>query len=178
MADFPAHPFWNYSLALYPKPGVNAACLTLQDEFDLDVNLVLFCLWAGAEGPGELTGSELGECVARGAQWQREVVQRLRYIRRTLKRDNLGATAELTGLLRPQAQSLELMAEHVEQLFLAGIVPAVRGETGAEAALKNLRAYFELAGVAVGNSAQAELRVILKNAWPDRDWSDSESVWR
>jgi uncharacterized protein (TIGR02444 family) len=174
MADLPAHPFWNYSLALYAKPGVNTACLALQDEFDLDVNLVLFCLWAGAEGPGDLTAAELGECTARGRRWQREVVQKLRYVRRTLKHDNLGATDELAQLLRPQAQSLELMAEHVEQLFLAGIVPATRGETGVVPSLNNLRAYFELTGV---DGAQAELRVVLRNAWPERDWPNSEPVW-
>ena len=177
MANFPPHPFWDYSLALYAKPGVSAACLTLQDEFDLDVNLILFCLWAGAEGPGDLLPAELGEAVTRGGQWQQEVVQRLRFIRRTLKHDSLGATAELAQLLRPEAQCLELMAEHAEQLTLAGIVPATRGEHGVKPALRNLQAYFELAGVTGNESAQPELRTILSNAWPTQNWPESEAIW-
>ena len=32
--------------ALYAQPGVADACLKLQDEFGLDVNLVLFCIWS------------------------------------------------------------------------------------------------------------------------------------
>ena len=35
--------FWQYSLALYKHESVEAACLQLQDEHGLNVNLVLLC---------------------------------------------------------------------------------------------------------------------------------------
>jgi uncharacterized protein (TIGR02444 family) len=163
---FPEHPFWNYSLALYRKDGVERACLALQDEFGLDANLVLFCLWAGVEGPGELTAEELNECMARGGQWQREVVQRLRFIRRTLKHDNLGATDKLAKALRPDVQSLELSAEHVEQLLLASVVPLERGERSPAAGIKNTGAYFDVAGVSRAGEAKAAIMIILAAALP------------
>ncbi|MGI9291937.1 MAG: TIGR02444 family protein, partial [Gammaproteobacteria bacterium] len=82
MSDsFTQHPFWTYSLRLYAQPQVQDDCLTLQDEHGLDVNLVLFCIWAGLDGPGQLTVDELNEAIARGSQWQSEVVERIRYIR-------------------------------------------------------------------------------------------------
>ena len=174
---FPSHPFWNYSLHLYGQPGLEEAFLTLQDEFDLDVNIVLFCLWAGSEGPGQFTAAELTEIVARGGQWQREVVQRLRYIRRTLKRDELGATAELVAVFRPRAQKLELDAEHTQQLLLAGIVPASRGPTNSKAAIDNLSAYFEEMGLATDGNARNSVMIILKSAFPETDPADLETQW-
>ncbi len=50
--SFPSSPFWDYSLGIYRKPGVADACIALQDEFGLDVNMLLACLWFSAEGPG------------------------------------------------------------------------------------------------------------------------------
>ena len=174
---FPRHPFWDYSLELYGKPGVEAACLTLQDEFDLDVNLILFCLWAGSEGPGELTAEELAECIARGGQWQREVVYRLRHIRRTLKTNELGATPDLVEIFRPRAQRLELAAEHVQQLLLAGIVPAQRGTTSSGAAIDNLIRYFAEAGLATDGDAKPSVLVILNSAFPDADPDNIDKQW-
>ena len=41
-----AQSFWNFSTGLYAAPGVEAHLLALQDRDGLDVNLVLFCLFA------------------------------------------------------------------------------------------------------------------------------------
>ena len=43
----PAESFWSFSLTVYGRPGVEAACLELQDRFGADVNLALYCLWIG-----------------------------------------------------------------------------------------------------------------------------------
>lgn len=37
--------FWQHSLAVYGKPGVASACLTLQDDYQVNVNLLLFYHW-------------------------------------------------------------------------------------------------------------------------------------
>jgi uncharacterized protein (TIGR02444 family) len=174
---FPSHPFWDYSLQLYGRPGVEAACLTLQDEFDLDVNIVLFCLWAGAAGPGRLTAEEISECITRGGRWQREVVQRLRHIRRTLKHDALGATPPLVEVFRPRAQNLELAAEHAQQLLLASIVPESRGVVDSSAAVDNLRAYFNETGLAADGNVREAVLIILNQAFADMDPIDIEALW-
>ena len=155
--SFPEHPFWTFSLALYAQPGVADACLKLQDEFGLDVNLVLFCIWCGMDGPGELAAAELSECTIRAGRWQSEVVERIRYIRRTLKQDHLGAPADLVKIFRPKVQALEIEGEHVEQLLLASVVPLSRGATGVAAARQNLSAYLSWAGLS--NSAEADALV-------------------
>jgi uncharacterized protein (TIGR02444 family) len=174
---FPKHPFWNYSLKLYGADGVQRACLELQDEFGLDVNMVLFCIWAGTDGPGELTADELRECIVRTTQWQDKVVQRLRHIRRTLKQDNLGATDELVAILRPEVQQAELAAEHAEQLLLAGLVPATRAATGISPALANLRAYMDELGVAPDGAAGAAVLAVLGPAFPNLSAAQLATQW-
>lgn len=37
--------FWQYSLALYSKPGVATACLALQNEYKVNVNWLLLLHW-------------------------------------------------------------------------------------------------------------------------------------
>jgi len=37
--------FWQFSVSRYGKPGVADACLTLQDQFGINVNLVLLYCW-------------------------------------------------------------------------------------------------------------------------------------
>lgn len=37
--------FWLYSVNRYGKPGVADACLTLQDQFGINVNLILLYCW-------------------------------------------------------------------------------------------------------------------------------------
>lgn len=175
--EFPPHPFWDYSLRLYAQPGVEEACLTLQDEFDLDVNIVLFCLWTGEEGPGQLTAAEMAEAIARGGQWQGEVVKRLRHIRRTLKKNAFGATMELVEIFRPRAQMLELAAEHVQQLLLAGLVPRKRDTTGIDAAIFNLRAYFAETGLAADGNARDAVLLILARAFSELPAKDIEARW-
>ena len=162
----PSHPFWEYSLALYAKSGVSGDGLMLQDEYGLDVNLILFCIWAGAEGPGELTEVELSECVARAGQWQTEVVVPIRRIRRALKQDALGATSELVRIYRPRVQGLELESEHVEQLLLATLVPQSRGGTGKVVALKNTQRYLQQVGLDSDGGAKTAVERIIAQAFP------------
>lgn len=40
--------FWQFSLAVYAAPGVEAECLALQEALGIDVNLLLFFVWLGA----------------------------------------------------------------------------------------------------------------------------------
>ena len=54
MTQFPDHPFWDYSLDVYMQDKVGAACIDLQERYQLDVNVLLFCLWFGASDRGRL----------------------------------------------------------------------------------------------------------------------------
>ncbi len=151
-------------MRLYAQPGVSDACLRLQDEHGLDVNLVLFCIWSGLAGPGKITPDELSSAIARAGNWQKNVVEPIRNIRRTLKHDSLGASEELVQYFRPRTQALELDGEHVEQLILASLVPLERGRQGRDAAWHNLQNYLDHCAICEGSEALVLVDIVLSKA--------------
>src|SRR5260221_9331531 len=80
-----ADEFWAFSLDLYAHPDVAAACLRLQDEQGLDVNLLLLCCWLARSGRGRLGEGDLAAAEARAAPWRRDIIGPLRAVRRALK---------------------------------------------------------------------------------------------
>ena len=49
--EFRDHPFWDFSLAVWGREAVEPACLALQARHGIDINVLLFCGWAGRRGP-------------------------------------------------------------------------------------------------------------------------------
>src|SRR5690606_30758862 len=82
--DWPRSSFWDFSLRVYDRPGVAAACLALQDGHGLDVNLVLLAAWEAARG-GELDGALAARLRQFGEAYQADVMRPLRRARRALK---------------------------------------------------------------------------------------------
>ena len=108
--------FWNFSLAVYRQPGVADECLRLQDEFGVDVNLLLFCTFAGAVHGAVLTPADIAAVKQVVRRWHDEVVRPLRNARRALKPLKAGQDAIKT--LRAQVKAVELEAERREQAML------------------------------------------------------------
>ncbi|CAO3406806.1 TIGR02444 family protein [Azospirillum largimobile] len=108
-----ANPFWDFSLAVYGRPGVPALCLALQDRRGVDVNVLLFAAWAGMECGVRLSGPELSRIDSAVSGWREEVVRPLRALRRRAK-------AEDDAFYR-RMKAAELEAERVQQdrLFAA-----------------------------------------------------------
>lgn len=147
-------PLWQFSVRVYAMPGVSAGLVGLQDEHGLDVNLLLACAWAGVEGPGRLSPAILRRCQAAVADWQSQVIQPLRALRRDLPPGSAG---------RRRVGAVELAAEHAEQLLLAGILGATPRERGqpARAATANLRSYCRLSGVELSTGLEATLHRLV-----------------
>ncbi len=110
--------FWRWSVALYGAPGVESACLELQESCGANVNILLFCCWLGATGGGRLTGTDLHRLDAATAAWNRDAVAPLRAVRRALKSAPPAAAAEAASALRQQVKAAELAAERITQTLL------------------------------------------------------------
>ena len=82
--QFPDHPFWDFSLATYGKEGVADACIALQEAHGADVNVLLFCAWAGCHGV-RLDRAQIEAACGAVRGWHEEVVRPLRSVRRRLK---------------------------------------------------------------------------------------------
>ena len=174
-AAWPAERFWDDSLELYGRPGVEEACLELQRRHGLDVNLLLLCCWLGARGIGldRTTLARVGRAVQ---DWQVEVVRPLRAVRRRLKAKltdpEPGSVHEgwpdLVRALRERLISLEIDAERLEQLALARSVADLRRSdaAGPDLAMRHLGLYWTF-----GEQDRHALTALLAGAFPEADAS-------
>jgi len=111
---------WNHALALYARPGVEAACLALQGAGG-DVCLLLCGTWLQARGVAP-QGQRIAALRQLAEPWQRDVITPLRALRRQWREHAL-ADPQL-AVLREQVKGLELQAErtlleHLEALASA-----------------------------------------------------------
>ena len=148
-----AERFWRFSLDFYGQKEVRDACLFLQDEGGLNVNLLLWCCWQAAQGRA-LTAAEIGEAVARIANWSGSVMQPLRSLRRQVKTGlEANPGAEARQLLYERLKAAELEAERVEQALICRSAAAgaeTAGSAPRDLAKGNLRAYMGIAGAPAG----------------------------
>jgi len=172
MIDFPRHDFWDFSLRIYGRDGVAEACLGLQERHGADVNVVLFGLWLGASGRGALLEAELGQVLGAVEVWQARAVRHLRALRRWLKGDLGPAPRELGAQLREAVAGLELDAEHIEQLMLAGALarvpqPGLEAAARAAHAAASLAAYLAALEASPNQSDRHAAALLLGAAFPE-----------
>lgn len=109
--------YWNYSLSAYAQTGVQALCLQLQRDHQANVNLLLFGGFLGCSGLVLTADDWLNLGLALTPLNQR-YTQRIRRLREGAK--------QFAGLHTPankcyqQLKALELQAERIEQLIIAG----------------------------------------------------------
>lgn len=120
--DIPDDPLWLFSLDLYGRPGVAEACLALQDESGVDVNVVLYLLWCAAT-KRPLDAGAIAEADRRVSSWRRAVVEPLRAVRRAMKGPLLPDFE--TESLRKDVKAAELRAERFVQAALFADAPPV-----------------------------------------------------
>lgn len=152
--------FWSFSLTVYSKPDVQKECLDLQDRHAIDVNLILFCAFAGAVHGAVLPDDALKQAAGLVGGWHKDVVINLREARRALKPFATGSSsvASAAGALRNSVKAMELEAERLEQMLLeewsASRLSAWPRMQAVEATAANIRA---LLAVGAGSAAEPEL---------------------
>jgi len=146
-------PFWNFSIVVYGSSSVQNECLNLQDQFGLDVNLILLCAFLGAGHGVALTSNDIASARQIVGQWNEDIVKPLRAARRHLKTIELrdADAVKAAALLRAQVKSAELESERIEQLMLeqwanARLAAWPRGKLR-DAVVANLQALLAAYGV-------------------------------
>lgn len=118
-ADLPLDgSLWRFAVALHGRPGVADACLALQNRFELDVNLLLFAAWLGAERRLALSEAEAASARQRTAAWHAEIVHPLRRIRQRMKNGPGPAPSPKTESLRDELKAVEIGSERIELALL------------------------------------------------------------
>jgi uncharacterized protein (TIGR02444 family) len=107
-------PFWRFSLHFYRQTGVSDACIALQDDCGVDVNLLLFLFWLASDGR-LLAADEVKRLDERVRSWRELTIIPIRDTRRKLK----GAATLLDPgkqeAFRNKVKAVELDAEKLQQ---------------------------------------------------------------
>lgn len=152
---------WDFSLRQYARAGVADACLHLQDEHGVNVNLLLWCVWL------EQCGITLDAARLRSAQkrihaWDEHYIVPLRQLRRRMKAE-FGTGDAGIEQVRQQIKQAELFAEKQLQSLLE-VLPHTWESPGATSTHlpivgENLRFYLRQHNVA--DTAITELLALL-----------------
>jgi uncharacterized protein (TIGR02444 family) len=143
-------PFWRFSLGFYRQPGVADACIALQDENGVDVNVLMFFLWFATQRK-EITPDQARAVWEQAALWRDHVVAPLRGVRRKLK-EGLSLVPPATAeFFRTRIKAVELESERLEQEALFAMIPnigTVAAPSVAAAACSNVLAHEQALAVA------------------------------
>lgn len=166
------HPLWRFSLRVYAAPGVDEACLRLQDRYSANVNLVLFCCWFGYAGYGEIGSARLRAVLAPAKEWHDKAVAPLRALRRVIKQDPRPLSTNAAEPVWQKILSAELSTEHALQTMLFECVAGLVAEEKSAAALRadtdsNLAAYLDTAGIPLDEVVERELCTLVNAAFND-----------
>jgi uncharacterized protein (TIGR02444 family) len=154
-------PFWHFSLGLYRAPGVADACIRLQDEAGVDVNLLFFLLW-NASLKRQFSSNDVHAVDSAIAGWRNTAVIPLREIRRALKSTPGLIEPGAAELFRTRVKGLELEAERLQQETLFALSQS--GEMGESAASAEATARANIAAYekySTRNFPQAAVEAIL-----------------
>src|SRR5437764_2088468 len=110
---------WRFVGSFYAREGVSPACLALQDRLGVDVNILLFAIFAQVKRGFLLDTDDLASVDNLIRGWRSEIVQVLRRVRTRLKAGPAPAPSRATETLRNRIKAAELEAEQFELAVLA-----------------------------------------------------------
>jgi uncharacterized protein (TIGR02444 family) len=153
-------PLWRFSLQFYRLPNVAQACIALQEDSGVDVNLLLLLLWLAGKRR-RLAAPEIAALDARVRDWRESTVIKLRAIRRDLKTPPDLVAAPVTEAFRTRIKAVELEAERLQQEAMFAIASAaplgIEADTALDAARASVAAYSEVRAAAFAPDAVAAL---------------------
>ena len=165
--------FWDFSVRTYRTDGVPDACLALQNEHGVDVNMLLYCCWA-AQRSGAME-DELFVAASRWSErWAGPVVIPLREARTWMKHTGCveePAPRDACMKLRDQVKSVEFAAEKLQQAVLESLLqtPGNVDPKNLEGHVTgNLRRYLAHIGVEETEEVRDKLQTIIAAAFPVR----------
>ncbi len=140
-------PFWRFSVKFYAEPGVAQACIDLQDQAGVDVNILFFLLWNATQSR-QFNNAEVAAIEHTIGPWRDMAVVPLRTVRRALKAPPTVMASHDAEAFRTRIKAVELEAERLQQEAMYRLVQS--GPAGSpsqsqtEAARASVAAYQAL----------------------------------
>lgn len=139
---------WDFATYFYRAPGIQSACLAMQDQAGADVPFLIFLVCAAQRGQ-TFEAEDLRRIDSAIAQWRHDVVQPLRQIRRQLKSSPQASVQRFREIVK--AAELEAEREEIARLSPFLIEKTATQQMNiADLTLYNMRAYIQLIPSAEG----------------------------
>ena len=152
---------WHYALRLYCQPGMESACLELQ-QAGLSINRLLFCLWLGQDAGRQLDLLVLQEATG----WQSEITHPLRALRYKVRVYKL--QDEAYQACYSAMRKAELACEQLELALMHDVAgQMLKGEAGSSLVLENLASYLNGCTLNADPSVTAAFEQLLQIALPE-----------
>ena len=143
LTDSPS--LWEYSTHYYFNPAIASRCLTLQNQYRQDVNIIFLCYWHGTYH-GEISYKQMRAILSFSAEWHKVAIRPLRSARTDLKiwknrEDELIIEKESYKSFRESIKTIELEAEKIQQrslmeFCLNGIAKGIKPSTAPPSAAR------------------------------------------
>lgn len=159
----PRSAFWDFTLSIYSRDGVSPALITLQDRLGLDVNFLLYCLFAGARGHA-LGSEDLTRLEAVAAPLRKNLIHPLRQVRRWLK-EQTAVAKESADAIRRAVLAQEIESEGQQQRAMEALLTLPEGTPDLATATGNLAKYLAWSNVAAGPAEVGLLATVLAQAF-------------
>ena len=170
--NFPDSKLWSFSEQTYSLPEVKDICLDLQNNFDADINIILYCLWI-ADKCIKLNQEDVKALIQATLPWQNSILKPLRDARKMMKQHIIAMPAELQEQTISNLREMELNAEHMSQMALEKIIDVNKSsqETPAvECATLNTSLYLQqLDAVSSINDVSEALNKLLNAVYQDAE---------
>lgn len=168
-----AEGFWDFSVRTYRSTDVPEACLSLQNDYGADVNMLLYCCWIAAL-IGPFDKQLFAAACDFSSNWHDHLVGPLRSARTWMKHTGCSAEPMATEAcmeLRDQVKSVEFAAEKLQQQVLESLVKDSPGRDVAVDRIladvqANLQLYAELIGIDVSEDVRQKFTIIIEAAFP------------
>ncbi len=142
-------PFWRFSLRFYRQSGVSEACIALQDDCGVDVNLLLFLFWLASDKQ-LLSADEVKKLDDKVRDWRNLTIIPIRETRRKLKGAPTLVDPAKQEAYRTKVKAIELDAERLQQEALYAFTqsgPLGKEAQASAAARGNVAAYARVMGL-------------------------------
>lgn len=119
--NFPDSKLWDFSVQTYSLPEVQDICLSLQDDFNANINIIMYCLWT-AEQNIKISQDNVTALVQSTQPWQDTILKPLRDVRKMIKDHIIAMPVELLDQTVSNLGEMELNAEHMSQMAIEKII--------------------------------------------------------
>ena len=143
--DLQKSEFWNYSSQIWTLPNSRTACLELQNSYEADINILLYCCWIGNKKL-KINDDDLQVLLDTIQPWQ-IMIKPLRDARKMMQQQTIAMPVSLQDQTIKHITEMELNAEHMSQIALERAIKiseiaACNSTSEVECSLENLKIYL------------------------------------